>query len=148
MMSSNLDYDIFVIVETWLNDTFMDGEFFDENLYCVFRKDRDALKTGLSRGGGVLIAVRRKFRATLVPMPNTDSLLDILCISVHGVSKLLICASYIPPSSSDLLYKEHVDNILALASSHENVCVIGDFNLSNLEWSTFGNSRGFVEASE
>ncbi|XP_070854619.1 uncharacterized protein [Drosophila suzukii] len=38
---------------------FFDNEFFDTNLYHVFRKDRDSVKTRCSRGGGVLIAVRR-----------------------------------------------------------------------------------------
>ncbi|KAH8284282.1 hypothetical protein KR054_006242, partial [Drosophila jambulina] len=64
LASSQCDYDVIILVETWLNMDFFDSEFFDLNLYQVFRKDRDATKTQCSRGGGVLIAVRRNLRST------------------------------------------------------------------------------------
>ncbi|XP_053969185.1 uncharacterized protein LOC128870557 [Anastrepha ludens] len=138
--SSHMDYDIFVLIETWLNENFFDNEFFDPNLYHVYRKDRDVEKTGLCRGGGVLIAVQRKYSSSLVSLKNNDTLLDQLCVSVHGASNILICASYIPPSSIDTLYKAHVDNVLALTSNNGNFCVLGDFNLSNIEWSSLDDS--------
>ncbi|XP_017488515.1 PREDICTED: uncharacterized protein LOC108376783 [Rhagoletis zephyria] len=84
--SSQQDFDIFFIVETWLTSDFFDAEFFDPMLFVVFRKDRDAAKTGRSRGGGVLIAVNRKFRASLINLNNTDSLLDQLFVRVDGSS--------------------------------------------------------------
>lgn len=56
--SSQYDYDVFVIIESWLNNDFYNEEFFDANLYTVYRKDRDFLSTGHTKGGGVLIAVK------------------------------------------------------------------------------------------
>ncbi|KAH8243543.1 hypothetical protein KR032_008423 [Drosophila birchii] len=66
LASSQLKYDVIILVETWLNIDFFDNEFFDPNLYQVFRKDRDAVRTQCSRGGGVLIAVKRSLRCTSV----------------------------------------------------------------------------------
>lgn len=50
-------YDIILLCETWLNNDFYDSEFFD-NRYVVFRVDRNKEETGLSTGGGCLIAVK------------------------------------------------------------------------------------------
>ena len=49
------DYDIIVLTETWLSSDIYDAELFSAN-YVVFRYDR-----ALSRGGGVLIAVKSIF---------------------------------------------------------------------------------------
>lgn len=46
------DYDVYVLVETWLNSDFFDTEIFDLNLFTIYRKDRDPIKTGCLRGGG------------------------------------------------------------------------------------------------
>jgi len=46
------DYNVIVLVETWLNDTHLNSEIFG-NSWQVFRNDRP----GETRGGGVLIAV-------------------------------------------------------------------------------------------
>ncbi|XP_067625215.1 uncharacterized protein side-II [Eurosta solidaginis] len=129
-------FDIIVIVGTWLNSDFYDSEFFDTQLYDVFRKDRNAVKTGCLRGGGVLIAVRRVFRA----YSNNDSLLDQLCVCINGAETngcLFLIASYIPPGSNVDLYKAHVDNVTSLALDNlgdNHLCVLGDFNLSNIIW--------------
>lgn len=71
-------------METWLNADFIDAEFFDPSLYQVYLKDRDAVKTGCLRGGGVLIAVKRILRSSIHTLKIDDSLLDQLCISVYG----------------------------------------------------------------
>lgn len=39
-VSTNAEYDVFVITETWLNENFFDEELFDINLFHIFRKDR------------------------------------------------------------------------------------------------------------
>ncbi|KAH8326779.1 hypothetical protein KR074_011503, partial [Drosophila pseudoananassae] len=62
--SSACDFDVIILVETWLNDKFSSSEFFEPNLYHVFRKDRDAFSTQRGRGGGVIIAIRRSLQAT------------------------------------------------------------------------------------
>lgn len=143
-------YDVIVIVETWLNADFYEGEFFDLNLYDVFRKDRDSAKTGCLRGGGVLIAVRRKFRAFSVKLNSDDSLLDQLCVCIKGskaYGSLYLITSYIPPNSNFDLYKAHVDNIASLVVDNLNddhLCVLGDFNLCNVRWCSDSNNSDLL----
>jgi len=94
------DHDVIIFVETWLNKDFFDNEFFGSNLYHVFRKDRDSVKTRCSRGGGVLIAVRRELRCIAIHLQNEDSLLDQLCGSLAGPTEtIFLTVSCIPPSS-------------------------------------------------
>lgn len=62
------DYDVVVLTETWLNDDFTTQQLFGDS-YNVYWKHRDAISTGLSFGGGVLIAVSR--RLTSYPHPLT-----------------------------------------------------------------------------
>jgi len=64
--TSHGDHDVIIFVETCLNMDFFDNELFDTHFYYVFRKDRDSVKTRSSRGGVVLIVVRRELRCTAI----------------------------------------------------------------------------------
>jgi len=138
LATSHCDHDAIIVVETWLNIYFFYNEFFDTNLYPVFHKDRDSVKTRCSRGGEVLIAVRRELRCTAIRLQNEDSLLDKFCVSLSVPTEtIFLTVSYIPPRRSFDLYKAHVDNIAYLYQELEDsqyICVLGDFNLSSLVW--------------
>jgi len=51
------------------------GDALQANPYHVFLTGRDSVKTRCSRGGGVLIAVRRGLRCTAIHLQNDSSLL-------------------------------------------------------------------------
>lgn len=53
-----LDYDVIMLSETFLNDAIFNSEMFDVNKYDVFRRDR-VYSSVHEKGGGVLIAVRK-----------------------------------------------------------------------------------------
>ncbi|XP_075158149.1 uncharacterized protein LOC142231426 [Haematobia irritans] len=132
------EYDVIVLVETWLNADFLDEELFDSKLFCVYRKDRDYLKANCVKGGGVLIAVRRALSTSKLVLMNPDTIIDQVCIAITGSNGMLILSvSYVPPNSSDCLYNAHIQNItdLYMKYSHSQFLVIGDFNLSNVIWS-------------
>lgn len=137
--SSCCDFDIIVIIETWLNSDFYDEEFFNTNVYNVFRKDRDPVTTGCFRGGGVLIAVKKCISSKIVLLHDTNLLYDQICVAVKSSKGFLyVCASYIPPNSADELYFGHVDNIVQFSnnmSNEDRLCVLGDFNLNGIVWS-------------
>lgn len=142
--STQNDYDIIVLVETWLNNDFSDAEFFDANLYNVYRKDRNAELTGLSVGGGVLIAVRSSLKSSFFNFNNHDGLLDQLIVSISAKNfSVYLCASYIPPNSSDDLYAAHISNITSLGENlpvNAHLCLLGDFNLKNIFWSNLADN--------
>lgn len=113
--SSQYDYDVFVIIESWLNNDFYNEEFFDANLYTVYRKDRDFLYTGHTKGGGVLIAVKKCINSYTVALNDVNPLYDQLNVCVKTLKGCLyIGASYIPPKSCDELYFGHIQNFFAL----------------------------------
>ncbi|KAL1377195.1 hypothetical protein pipiens_016434, partial [Culex pipiens pipiens] len=51
------DYDVIALSETWLQDDIVDAEL--SSNYNLFRQDRNELTSDRSRGGGVLIAVKK-----------------------------------------------------------------------------------------
>src|SRR5436190_5061630 len=65
------DYDIVTLSETWLNSTVYNSELFSQE-YTIFRRDRNERLTGKGRGGGVLIAVKNKFKAIRLFNIETD----------------------------------------------------------------------------
>jgi len=100
MHTSNSDYDIIILIETWLNSNLSSNEFFDPKLFQVFSKGRDFGRMQCERGGVVIVAVSRKFCGTVIRLLNADSLLDQLAVTVSGSSgKIPIVASYVPPGS-------------------------------------------------
>lgn len=141
--SSYCEFDIIVIIETWLNSDFYNEEFFNTNIYNVYRKDRDPLSTGCYRGGGVLIAVKKCMFSKIVPLCDNNLLYDQICVAVKSSNGYLyICASYIPPNSSDELYVGHVENIVQFSNNmsyEDRLCVLGDFNLNGIVWSEMFN---------
>lgn len=50
----NCDFDVLMLTETSLNDSFCNSELFDVVEYSVFRRDRDYANTNQNKGGGVL----------------------------------------------------------------------------------------------
>lgn len=73
-------YDVVVLTETWLLDGIADSELFDHR-YIVWRRDREYVTTGQTRGGGVLIADRRELLA--ISQPLFCSSAEDLCISMR-----------------------------------------------------------------
>ncbi|XP_017474320.1 PREDICTED: uncharacterized protein LOC108364946 [Rhagoletis zephyria] len=74
-------------------------------------------------GVGVLIAVKSGLRSSIQQLSNNDTLLDQLCVCIlSSFRKLFICVS---------------ENIVNLCEKNEdcNICILGDFNLSDLVWS-------------
>jgi len=103
------EFNVIVLVQTWLNINFYSNEFFDSKLCHVFRKDRDSTKTHCARGGGVIVALRCDMRCLSVGLLIEVTLLDQVAVSIIEASETLqIVVSYIPPNGSYKLYKAHL----------------------------------------
>lgn len=53
------EFDVLALTETWLDSHVNNGELFTDE-YDIFRSDRDFSHLGLSRGGGVLLAIKSR----------------------------------------------------------------------------------------
>ncbi|VVC95948.1 unnamed protein product [Leptidea sinapis] len=98
---------------------------------------------------GTLVAVRRELNATTVYIPIIPSV-DSIAISVPSISNsysgrnksnynsesLLLIATYLPPRTSSTVYSQHFEMICNLYTqlSPRHVCVIGDYNLPDIQW--------------
>lgn len=125
-------YDVLLLCETWLNGEFYDSEFFD-NRYVVFRMDRNVAITGLSRGGGCLIAIRSELQS----MRRTEwELSEDLRISIlhEDGSKTNLNVRYIENGSDLQSYQVHFSKICDVISSsgtNDSFVLFGDYNLGD-----------------
>mgnify|MGYP005982009899 FL=1 len=60
--------DLIAVSETWLTDSVSSLEIVDSNLYNVFRKDRCFDTLGVTRGGGVMLLVRKQFQVECIDL--------------------------------------------------------------------------------
>ncbi|XP_043471602.1 uncharacterized protein LOC122504518 [Leptopilina heterotoma] len=126
------DYDCIVLTETWLNDCIDTQELSFDN-YDVFRFDRNVLTGEGSRGGGVLVAVKRHLNAVL--LSTNCKTIEHLFVKI-GYFSLIIGAFYIPPCASldtfSCLCRTFED--LLIPESQNPVCIVGDFNVPFISW--------------
>ena len=93
-------HDIIILTETWLSNSINNAELFTD-FYNITRADRKFEKTERTRGGGVLIALRKEISYTTVDcsiLNDIIPLIDIvICNCIIENTHLYICAIYIPP---------------------------------------------------
>uniref|UniRef100_A0A8D8ZDD8 Uncharacterized protein n=1 Tax=Cacopsylla melanoneura TaxID=428564 RepID=A0A8D8ZDD8_9HEMI len=92
------DYDIIMLTETWLNGNYNDAELGLDN-YSIYRSDRELINQNLTRGGGVLIAVKKIFVSRQIIINNDKVETLFIKATVNNKSLILNCA-YIPPASN------------------------------------------------
>lgn len=127
MLSHTID--CIVLTETWLNETILDNEIVPSN-YNLFRKDRDPIRSGKSRGGGVAVLVKSEFPSFRCQNLESQHEQLIVKIQINRNTTIALCALYIPPASNNAVYDESLGCLEKLANDYNNeVVCIGDFNL-------------------
>lgn len=128
------DYDVIVLVETWLNSSIRDAEL-GFNDFNVFRMDRNSDNSDCLRGGGVLIAVRNCFLSRILKTTVTD--VEQLFVDIRrDRERLIIGAAYLPPASDLSVYERHchaMEEVLCL-SPNADIIIAGDYNLPRTFW--------------
>lgn len=131
-------YDAILLVETWLDDTISNLQLFGTE-YEVFRRDRNSSNSTKAKGGGVLIAVHRRFPAGYV-FPNFCPNLEQVWVKVlYGSVHLFLGAFYLPPDRKhDLqLLNSHtssIENVCSQLKNNDLLYLCGDYNLSTVNW--------------
>lgn len=130
-------YDIVLLCETWLNEDFYDSEFFD-NRYVVFRIDRKREGTGMSRGGGCLMAIKSELSSMRMREWELDKE-DVWISVVHENGfRTNFNVRYVEDGSSLLNYEVHfkrISDVITSAGINDNFVLFGDYNLSDsVEW--------------
>lgn len=144
------NYNLIALTETWLNDNFSSESIFDHDIYTVHRADRTSRtytrpnSSGQSNsedlmGGGCLIAtgknipnLRMSHWESEVPYDNVW-----LKIGTNNASKIFINCVYIncrTTFDSFNIYLKHLHDIINIREPDAKFIILGDFNLSCIEW--------------
>lgn len=135
------EYDVICITETWLLPAIFDLELFDSR-YNVYRCDRNYAVRGDTMGGGVLIAVHRKFNICnfkIVPVLNSVAEIISVSLSLNGTSKDIynLYSCYFPHCNAQKevlnIFYEYI-SYKALECQGEYYIIFGDFNIPCAEW--------------
>ena len=124
----NNDSDIIALTETWLNSNVLTAEFCDTR--TVIRKDRDLGRTCKKQGGGVLLAIKTKYR--VLECKIFDDELEAICVKVEVArdSFLYVVVVYFVPGTGPELYGRFYHNIEINLMDRDTI-ILGDFNLRN-----------------
>lgn len=138
---STLKYpDIITLQETKIDGTVLNSELPFEN-YSIFRKDRTY------GGGGVLIAVKNHLRVKALPhLAPRQAELIWLEVSELAQGHTVLIGTFYRPNCADLDAAIALSNSLALARTYADshgskICLTGDFNCPDIDWSEGGGTR-------
>lgn len=148
--SSTADYDVIILIETWLDNSFFNAEFIDGR-YVIFRKDRSQTNIPQKDGGGVLIGIKGNANISHEEV-NLDEMTDLeaACVKIKlGSSHLYIYAVYVQYRRVDdtlaRFYDDHLKAIEAICmtmNDDDAITICGDFNFGNkITW--FDNGIGY-----
>lgn len=143
LSTGSLDYDCISLNETWLHPSHKNEEFIDKK-YNIFRKDRKFTDIEANRGGGVLVAIHKKYDCELIDIPETKSI-EAICVRVKlsSSSFLYIHSLYVQnrintePECTEIRYKKHIKAIEAiknLCTPNDFMAALGDFNMPSIKW--------------
>lgn len=129
-------FSIYVILETNFNNNILSNEFFTSD-YVVYRCDRSPTTSKKKTGGGVLIAVHNMIKCEVISLASHR--LEHICVKIMSKNKtIFVYAVYIPPNSSFEIYSNCVatlEEIYNISRPEDSVVVLGDFNLTDVNWS-------------
>lgn len=144
------NFDIIILTETWLNDSVINAEIFD-NRYNVHRRDRGVTAYSKKKeGGGVIIAVLKKYNSSRISFweSNCEDLWVTIDVNLSNtIKQISLCAVYLPPPVSRVLLDNFLDNcnnVMNQRSVESVYYILGDFNLSCLNWRLVGDSSYVV----
>jgi hypothetical protein len=129
--------DVIAVSETWLSDNVSSLEIADNNIYDIYRKDRNFTDLGLVRGGGVLLLIHKSYRVFQLNLDHIIAHLPIIDIIgckvvLNSQSFVFVFVIYIPPQTSvdDFATLMEFLEVLDYLYEHD-VLFIGDFNVPN-----------------
>lgn len=143
------NFDVIILTETWLNDSVSSRELFDDR-YIVYRRDRVVSESGGKKdGGGVLIAILKSIKSIrkLDWESECEDLWVILDLPVStSVCQLALCGVYLPPPVRSILLDHYVESCFkVLGGSNTYFCLVGDFNLGDINWDLVSDSScGYI----
>ena len=142
----NSNYDVLVFTETWLNNSIVSNEFVDGR-YNVFRRDRETTSSSRLDGGGVLIAVSKRYKCYRVNSWETNSE-DLWINIILGTKTISICGVYLPPPLKQNTIENFIQNTEKFMSKQSLTVIVGDFNLPSIKWISDAKCKNILIPSD
>ncbi|KAI8516278.1 hypothetical protein Bbelb_048590 [Branchiostoma belcheri] len=120
--------DILAITETWLTSDIHDQEVIPPN-YVTYRKDRQHVHDN--------------------KVGDLEPRDEILVCEIHppSLGKLALVLCYRPPSADLEPFTDNMATVLTnIQKEYRNCCIVGDFNLPRVDWSTCTATGGGKES--
>ena len=130
LLTSEENFDIMFLTETWLTDDISDGELSIPG-YSIFRRDRFNRK-----GGGIAIYIKSHIPvSTMKPIYSVEQNVETLTLSFRENSpkECAFCVIYRPPNQSFDVDSQLLEEI-AYVINHRNALIVGDFNAPGVDW--------------
>lgn len=142
-----VNYVFIVLTETWLIDSISDSELGLPN-YNIYRCDRNNITSNCSRGGGVLIAIRKDFSSKLISVPISN-VEHVVVQATIGSINILIGGVYIRPNSTLLTYEQYMSTVenFILQFPNQTYIFLGDFNLPYINWANDAHGLNYSSHS-
>ena len=116
-------FDILIITETKLDDTFPLSQFHIDGFSTFYRLDRNR------NGGGIIIYIREDIPSKIVTKNCLRKDIEALFIELNfRKCKWLLCGLYHSPSQKGQYFFDNIDKALDVYSTYEKVILGGDFN--------------------
>lgn len=153
---SNTEFHIVALTETWLNESFPSESIFDGDLFVVHRSDRTSRtytrptirNNDDLRGGGSLIAIKKNIPTVRMTDWEIECPYDNVWLNIitNDSSKLFINCIYVNDKTtfeSFMIYLDLLVDIINRREPNAKFIILGDFNLSCIEW-YYENDRCLV----
>ena len=112
LQSFTMECEILALSETWLKEGIFDTELLNST-FVVYRKDRNYAQTGVTRGGGVLLALKTSFQAVRIVLQGLNDLdCDYVGVRVRRqdlAGSLHVFVFYFPPNTAAETYARVCD---------------------------------------
>ena len=131
-MLTSMEPDIFLAVESKLDDSVYDNEFLPAT-YSASRKDR---KRG---GGGVFIATKEPIIAEPLPELDTDCELRWVKIQLGAAKTFITGVFHRPPDSPTKCLQEQSICLVRQRYPEAILLLGGDFNLTGINWNSLSH---------
>ena len=137
-MLTSLQPDIFLAVESKLDDSVYDAEF----LPPTYRDSPPARKDRKRGGGGVFIAVREGIIAEQLTEFDSECEIAWTKIQLECKNFLIVGVYYRPPDSSIASLQELNTSISKIRTKYPRAKIFlgGDFNLPGINWETYSHT--------
>ena len=106
-------FDILIITETKLDNTFPTSQFYIECFLMPYRLDRNR------NGGGIIIYFREDIPTKILTKQNLPEDIEGIFLEINfRKSKWLLCRIYHPPSQNDEYFFDNLDKALDICTPH------------------------------